>query len=87
MKTTDWKNTITSICGLVILITGSLVTAIQIGVITFLPLWTSGVCVLLGVIATSLIAWATGKNPNLTPKTARQIDNLNNEQESTKNSK
>lgn len=55
------KDFISNICALLIVIAGALVTAIQSGVITFLPGWVSGVCVLTGVIATAIIGYLTGK--------------------------
>jgi len=70
----DWKNKVSSICGLITILSGALATAIQTGVLTFLPTWVSGVCVLLGVVSTGVIGWLTGKNPDLTNKTINQLD-------------
>jgi hypothetical protein len=80
----NWKDGLTNICGLIIVLTGSIVTGIQTGVLTSMPAWVSGVCTLIGLLAAGMVSWASGKNPNLTNKSQSQVDKLNNDQASTR---
>lgn len=77
----NWKDTLSSICGLIILISATMAT---ISTQVVLPSWVLTASIIAGAMATTLVSWLTGKNPNLTSKTMRQVDNLNNEQAATK---
>ncbi len=79
------KDLISTICGIVIAVCGAIVGAIQAGVV--LPTWVNTVCLVLIAVAGGLIGVVTGKNPNLTAKTPRQVDDLNNAQAATKDIK
>ncbi len=57
------KNKVTNICGLVLVITGAIVTAEKQGVV--MPTWVDSTCIVLAAMAVGLIAWYTGK-PNET---------------------
>lgn len=59
------KNTITNICGILIVLSGAIVTAVQAGSLEFLPSWVSPLMTLIGVVCGGLVAWATGKPANL----------------------
>ena len=72
----NWKDTLTSVCALVIAICGG-ITGLNLGGAFTLPTWLITICGLLVVIAGALIGWATGKNPNLTAKTDTQVSKLN----------
>ena len=73
----DWKNTLSSICGLIIVICGAIATLGASGGIV-IPTWITSVCGALAAISAGLIGWITGKNPNLTSKTPDQVNTLNN---------
>ena len=77
----DWKNSLSSACGLIILLSATMAT---ISTQVALPSWVLTASIIAGAVATTFVAWLTGKNPNLTSKTPRQVDNLNNEQAATK---
>jgi len=72
MKTTNVKDIVTTICGVLILISGSLVAAESQGVV--LPTWASSSAKIAGVVAGSVLAYFTGKNPDGTTKTSEQIN-------------
>lgn len=71
MKNSNLKDTITTICGILILASGTILTLTQSGII--LPTWLHSVGIAVGVIAGSVLAYFTGKNPNGTTKTDEQI--------------
>ncbi|MEI7480424.1 MAG: hypothetical protein WCJ59_02240, partial [bacterium] len=66
----NWKDTISTICGLVF----ALCTAIVTGVtgVTF-PEWLITVVGIGLAVSGAIIGILQGKNPNLTTKTARQV--------------
>lgn len=65
------KDTVTTICGILIALSGAVYAATQAGVI--LPPSIVQGAVLIGIVATSVLAYFTGKNPNGTKKSAEQI--------------
>ena len=79
------KDTISTICGIILAICTALITAIASGLV--LPTWVTTACGILAAIAGAILGWITGKNPNLTTKTSRQVDDLNNAQAATKDIK
>jgi hypothetical protein len=83
---TNYKDIISTICGIIIAICGAGTGLIwQLGVT--LPSWVTPVAIALAGIAVIVLGFLQGKNPNLTSKTPRQVDNLNNEAAATKNIK
>ena len=79
----NYKDLLSTICGIVIAICGAGTGLIwQLGVT--LPGWVSPTAIALAGIAAIILGLVTGKNPNLTTKTPRQVDNLNNEAAETK---
>lgn len=68
---TNIKDTLTTYCGIVVAICGSILGLQATGMV--FPEWVTLILVVLGSIATGLIGWANGKNANLTPKTDAQI--------------
>ncbi len=74
----DLKNTLTSICGLLSAICVSL---LGISGEVALPKWLSVLCVVTVAVSTAFIGWATGRNADLTKKTAMQIEKQNQEED------
>lgn len=72
----NWKDTLTTIFGIIAAICGGLLTASQTGLV--LPTWLISVCGALATISVAVIGWLSGKNPNLTKKTELQVEDLNN---------
>ena len=68
----DWKGTISTICGIVAAIAGALVTASQTGLV--LPTWLVALCGAMGTICLAIIGILTGRNPDLTAKTSKQVN-------------
>lgn len=66
------KDKITTICGILILVSGTIMTLNQAGII--LPTWLSSIGITIGVIAGSVLAYFTGKNPDGSVKTEVQIN-------------
>lgn len=60
------KDKITNICGLVLLICGSLIGLVQAGIV--LPQWLNTTAIILCSIAGSIMAYYTGKNADGTKK-------------------
>lgn len=58
---TTFKDKLSNMCGLLVLLSGTIVMAIQSGQVTFLPTWASPVFVLVGLISATVIGWLTGK--------------------------
>ena len=81
------KGTLSSLAGLIGSLTGIIALAIQQGVVTFFPAWVGPICALIALLCGGFIGWAVDKNPNLTNKTLRQVDDINNKQAETKNIK
>lgn len=71
----NWKDTLSTVCGLIAAIAGAIVVASQSGLT--LPAWLISVCGALSTICLALIAWMQGKNPNLSVKTPEQVDKAN----------
>lgn len=76
------KSILSTICAVAIAIGGALagLNATVLG----LPTWVTAVGAIVVTIATAIIGILTGRNPDGTVKTARQVDNLNNEAAVTK---
>jgi hypothetical protein len=72
----NWKDTLSSVCGLVIVICGA-IAGLGAGGAIVLPLWLTTICGAMVAVAGGLIGWLTGKNPNLTQKSTEQISNAN----------
>lgn len=66
------KDTVTTICGIIIALSGGIYAADQAGIVLS-PKLVSG-SVLAGILATSILAYFSGKNPNGTTKTPEQIE-------------
>lgn len=69
----DWKNTISNILGIVVVILGALVTASQTGLT--MPTWVITICTAGIPVCVAIIAVLTGKNPDLSSKTENQLNN------------
>lgn len=67
------KDTITTVCGLIIAISGGIVLAAHTNMIAISIQIVNG-CLLAGIIATSVLSYFSGKNPNGTTKTTEQIN-------------
>lgn len=65
------KDTVTTICGIIIALSGGIYAADQAGII--LPPKIVSFSVLAGIIATSVLAYFSGKNPNGSTKSPEQI--------------
>lgn len=61
----DWKNILTNICGLIILICAALV---GISTQVVLPSWVMTACIIAGAVCGAIVAWTTGKKPDLSKK-------------------
>lgn len=70
----DLKNIISNTLGLVILLCAALLGLIKEGTLDMLPEWVTTVCLAVPILATVVISWMTGKNPDLTAKTKEQLD-------------
>lgn len=66
------KDKITTICGILILLTGTILTVEKSGIV--LPLWLTNASTAIGIIAASVLAYYTGKNPDGSTKTELQIN-------------
>lgn len=64
----NWKNTLTSICGLLVAVCGSVLGAGM----TTLPGWVITTLSIISAVSLGLIGWATGKNFDLSNKTQNQ---------------
>ena len=83
---TNLKDTLSTICGIIFAICTALVTlGVSGGVV--LPTWVTTASGILIAVSGAILGWLTGKNPNATAKTARQVDNQNNEAAATKDIK
>ena len=69
------KDRVTSVCSLIALIAGAILTA---QTQTPLPKWLLTTAVVMAAIAGAIMGWASGKNPDLTPKTNSQAAAINN---------
>jgi len=68
------KDTVATICGLVIAISGGIVLAVNTGMVVLAPVIVN-YSILAGIVAGSILGFLTGKNPNGTTKTREQIKN------------
>ena len=66
------KDTITNICGIIIAIGGSILALVTVGTLV-LPTVVNTVLVVLVTVATALIGYFTGKQPDGAIKTTAQI--------------
>ena len=73
----NYKDTISTICGIVFAICSSLIIAINSGLT--LPSWIVGTCGALIAVSGAMIGIMTGKTPNLTSKSESQVEVLNAE--------
>jgi len=69
--TQNWKDTLSTICGILIALCTALLTLATI------PTWLQTACGITIAVAGALIGWITGKNPNLSTKTDTQVTNAN----------
>jgi hypothetical protein len=67
------KDIATTICGLLIVVTGGIVVAAHANYIIVTP-DVVNTCAIVGVIAASVISYFTGKNPDGSRKSPEQID-------------
>ena len=65
------KDTVTTICGLLIAVTGSVQVIIAMGVV--LPQTVVSGSIIVGVVSMSVLGYFTGKNPDGSKKTPEQI--------------
>ena len=70
-STSNLKDTLTTICGIVLAISGGLVTAHISGLV--LPAWLVTASGVLATVSGAIIGWLTGKAPNATTKTPDQV--------------
>ena len=68
---TNLKDTLSTICGIIIAICTALLT------LTTIPGWLQTACGIAIALAGAIIGWITGKNPNLSTKTDTQVTNAN----------
>ena len=68
----NFKDTITSICGLIVAIGGAIL-GISVGGVIVLPVVATTIVGVLVAIATALIGYFTGKAPNGALKTDSQV--------------
>lgn len=71
------KDIVTNICGLIIAVSGGLITIPLLYPQIVLPQWVFTASVIASVVALAVNSWAQGKNPNLTNKTQEQVDKAN----------
>jgi hypothetical protein len=76
------KDTVTSITGYAAVVAGFIVLLSQSGMA--IPKWAIIVAGAIPFLCQGIQGVASGKNPNLTTKTPRQVDNINNEAAATK---
>lgn len=69
------KDTITTICGIVIAASGSVMALTQGGIV--LPTSVTTTATALGIIALSVLGYFTGKNPDGSTKSAEQVEKQN----------
>lgn len=66
------KDTVTTICGILIAVSGTVYTLTQAGIV--LPTQVTTIATAVGIIAMAVLGYFTGKNPDGTKKTSDQID-------------
>jgi len=69
------KDTVTTICGVIVAISGAIFTMTQSGVV--LPSQLTTAATTAGAIAVAILAYFTGKNPDGSTKSAAQIEAQN----------
>jgi hypothetical protein len=75
MNTSNIKDTLTTVCGVIFFVCTSIVTMNVSGVI--LPTWLTSTCGVLIGISGAIIGWLTGKTPAGVTKTDTQVAQQN----------
>jgi hypothetical protein len=75
MKTSNIKDTLSTICGILILLGGALATINAAAL--HLPVWVTAAGGAMVAIGTAIIGILTGKNPDGSTKTPIQVNELN----------
>ncbi len=73
--TSNLKDRLTTIAGIILALTGTVLTLEKAGVV--LPSYVTTTATALGIIAGSVVAYLTGKSPDGTTKTPEQVVNQN----------
>lgn len=71
----NWKDSLTTILGIIAALCGAIITASQSGLT--MPTWLITAAGGVTAVCIALIGWLTGKNPDLTSKTPGQIMKAN----------
>jgi uncharacterized membrane protein HdeD (DUF308 family) len=72
---TNIKDTLSTICGVLLAIAGAILSLQTTGII--LPAWVNTTTMIVAAIASAIIAYLTGKNPNGKAKSNNQISTQN----------
>ena len=77
------KSTLSTICGIIVVISGAILSLPQYGV--EIPVTITAIAGTLSAISVGVIGYLTGKNPDGTPKTNDQVSQILIEKDATDN--
>lgn len=78
MFTSNIKDTVTTICGILFVIGGAIASVATAGIA--LPAWLVSGSIVVATVSASIVAFLTGKNPNGTTKSEAQVVTQNAQQ-------